>query len=232
MITLRAAAERGLTKRLWLKSHHSFSFGDYHDPAHMRFGPLRVINDDFIAPGAGFPPHSHSDMEILTYMVEGRLAHEDSMGNRFTIGPGEVQVMSAGTGITHSEMNASESDPVRLLQIWILPEQRGLKPSYDQCVFTAADKTGRLLPIAAGRGAEGALKLHQDAAVHACRLEPDGKVAHEHDRGRRVWIQMITGQLSVNGLTLAAGDGAGIEDEAALIMSSTEGAEFLLFDLP
>lgn len=232
MIALRAAAERGLTETDWLKSHHSFSFAEYRDPAHVQFGPLRVINDDFIAPGAGFPPHSHGDMEILTYMVEGRLAHEDSMGNRFTIGPGEVQVMSAGTGITHSEFNASRDDPVRLLQIWILPEEKGVAPSYGQRAFAAGEKAGRLLPIAAGDGREGALELHQDAVVYASRLEAGGKVAFEPAEGRRVWMQMVSGGLAVNGLALGPGDGAGVEDEAALIMTSPEGAEFLLFDLP
>ncbi len=232
MITKRPAAERGLTETPWLKSHHSFSFADYRDPNHVQFGPLRVINDDSIAGGGGFPPHGHRDMEILTYMVEGSLAHEDSMGHRFTIGPGEVQAMTAGTGITHSEFNASAEAPVRLLQIWILPAERGLEPSYDQRPFTDAEKAGRLCAIAAGDGRDGALELHQDVVIYASRLDAGGKVAFEPEAGRRVWVQMVSGDLAVNGAALEAGDGASVEDEGALVLASRNGAEFLLFDLP
>ncbi|MEE9290063.1 MAG: pirin family protein [Alphaproteobacteria bacterium] len=232
MITVRKAADRGLTKLPWLKSFHSFSFGDYRDPAHVGFGPLRVINDDLIAPGGGFHLHDHRDMEIVTFMITGRLAHEDSMGNRTTIGAGEVQTMSAGTGITHSEFNGSQTDPARLLQIWIMPAEKGLAPSYRQRAFDVAAKTDRLCPIAAGDGRGSALVLHQDTAIYASRLSPGGRVAFDAAAGRRVWIQMIEGGMEVNGAFLGPGDGAAIENEGSLAAVSAPGGEFLLFDLP
>ena len=232
MITVRPAQERGSTRLDWLVSLHSFSFGDYRHPAHAGFGPLRVINDDLIAPGGGFDRHHHRDMEIVTYMIMGRLAHEDSMGNRFTIGPGEVQTMSAGTGISHSEFNGSDSDPARLLQIWIMPMEKGLAPSYGQRAFDVAAKTDRLCPIAAGDGRGSALVLHQDVVIYASRLSPGGAVAFGPQPGRRVWIQMVAGEVALNGVVFDPGDGAAIEGESALQVTSAPGAEFLLFDLP
>jgi hypothetical protein len=233
MITVRPAAERGTTRFDWLDSRHSFSFGEYRDLAHVRFGPLRVINDDRIAPGAGFRPHSHADMEIVTYMLTGALAHEDSLGNRFTIGADEVQRMSAGTGITHSEFNASETEPARLLQIWIHPDRAGLEPSYEQKAFTRADKTGRFRLIAAGRPRDGAMTIHRDAAILASVLEPGGRVDYAPGPGRRIWAQVAEGTVAVNGAALSEGDGAAIEDAAGPLMFTSEaGAEFLIFDLP
>lgn len=232
MITVRPAAERGTTRLSWLDSRHSFSFGDYRDPDHVRFGALRVINDDRIAPGGGFPPHDHRDMEIVTWVLAGALAHADSTGARGTIGSGEAQRMSAGTGITHSEFNASETEPCRLLQIWILPERRGLPPSYEQRAFPRADRLNRLAPVAAPDGAEGAVAIGQDAVIRAGALEPGGRIAFEPRAGRRYWVQVATGAVAVNGTALAEGDGAAIEDEAGpLAFASDAGAEFLLFDL-
>lgn len=231
MIAIRRSAERGRTRLPWLDSRHSFSFGDYFDPAHVHFGALRVINDDLIAGGGGFPPHSHRDMEIVTYMVAGTLAHEDSTGGRETIAAGEVQRMSAGTGITHSEFNASATEPVRLLQVWLLPETGGLAPGYEQKRFTPGDKAGRLLAIASGRGLAGALALHQDADIYACALAPGERVHHALRPGRRAWVQVVRGGLAVNGSVLAEGDGAAASGEATLDFSTQADAEFLLFDL-
>lgn len=232
MITIRPAIERGATKLDWLDSRHTFSFGEYRDPRHVHFGPLRVINEDEIAPGGGFGAHSHRDMEIVTYMMEGVLAHEDSLGNRFTIAAGEVQVMSAGTGITHSEVNASDTEPARLLQIWILPDREGLEPSYGQRALVMSSMENGFVAIAAPEGRDGALAIHQDATVYAARLAQGGESVHELASGRRAWAQVAAGEIAVNGTSLGPGDGAGIEDEGRLGIVSREDAEFLLFDLP
>ena len=241
MITVRKSAERGQTRFSWLDSRHSFSFGDYRDPVHVHFGPLRVINDDRIHGGGGFAPHSHRDMEIVTYMVSGALAHEDSTGGRETIGADEVQRMTAGTGITHSEFNASKTEAAHLLQIWLLPDRNGHAPGYEQKRFTRADKEGRFLVIASGRGAPGALALHQDADIFASVLSPGKTLAHTLAPGRRAWGQVVAGGITVNGpaleggdgaaIELEGGDGAAIEDGTRLEFAATTDAEFLLFDM-
>lgn len=231
MITVRKSAARGRTRLPWLDSRHSFSFGHYVDPDHVAFGPLRVINDDAIAAGGGFPPHSHRDMEIITYMVSGALAHEDSTGGRETIGLGEVQRMTAGTGITHSEFNASKTEPARLLQIWLTPGADGLKPGYEQKRFSPEDKAGKLLAIASGRGLPGALHINQDADIFAARLGAGATLAHDLAPGRRAWVQVVTGALALDGTALAEGDGAAVTAQTRLVLSSAEGAEVLLFDL-
>jgi hypothetical protein len=231
MITVRKSGERGQTRLPWLDSRHSFSFGDYRDPAHMRFGPLRVINDDRINGGGGFPPHSHRDMEIVTYMISGTLAHEDSTGGRETIGADEVQRMTAGRGITHSEFNASRTEPAHLLQIWLLPDREGHAPGYEQKRFTRADKADRFLTIASGRRAPGALALNQDAEILASVLAPGAALARDLAPGRRAWVQVVGGAVSVNGTALAEGDGAAIDDLPRLDFATAAGAELLLFDM-
>jgi hypothetical protein len=232
MITIRPAAERGRTRLPWLDGRHSFSFGGYFDPDHVGFGPLIVINDDRIAAGGGFPTHGHSDMEIVTYMIEGSLAHKDSLGSGSTIAAGEAQRMSAGTGIRHSEFNASQREPVRLLQIWIVPAVAGLSPSYEERAFTAAEKRGRLCPIAAPDRRDGAMTIHQDAVVYATRLEAGDEVRLALAPGRRAWVQVAAGSVSLDGRALAEGDGAAILGETALALSSPSAGEALVFDLP
>jgi quercetin 2,3-dioxygenase len=231
MITLRPAKERGHFDHGWLDTYHSFSFSEYHDPAHMGFRVLRVINEDRVDPKAGFPPHSHRDMEIITYVLAGALAHKDSMGNGSVIRPGDVQRMSAGTGVTHSEHNASETEPVHLLQIWILPEKRGLSPSYEEKKFAPVEKHGRLRLIASRDAAEGSVTIHQDARVYASLLDPGRVVRHTLDRGRGAWLHLVSGAATVNGTALATGDGAAIENEGTLEIRADEPAELLLFDL-
>jgi hypothetical protein len=231
VITVRPAAERGLSSFDWLKSFHSFSFGDYRDRRHMGFRALRVINDDLVDGGSGFRPHSHNDMEIVTYMVDGALRHADSLGNTFAIRQNEVQRMTAGTGITHSEMNDDADAPARLLQIWIMPGQSGLAPGYEQKAFTASDKDGRLALIVSPDGAGGSLTIHQDARISAARLAAGETLDAVLAPGRYGWVQMVTGGLTLNGRSLAAGDGAAIEGETQLTLAATADAEFLLFDL-
>ena len=231
MITVRPAAERGLTRFDWLKSFHSFSFGDYRDRRHMGFRTLRVINDDTVDGGGGFHPHSHRDMEIITYMVDGALRHEDSLGNRFAIGPNEVQRMTAGTGITHSEMNDAYDAAAHFLQIWILPTRGGLAPGYEQKAFTATDKDGRLKLIVSPDGADGSLTIHQDARISAARLKPGKTLTAELAAGRSAWVQVVSGALTVNDRSLGTGDGAAVEGESRLSFAATSEAEFLLFDL-
>lgn len=237
MMTIRPADARGVSGSYWLDSRHSFSFGNYSDPAHMGFGPLRVINEDWIAPGAGFDTHPHRDMEILTYVLEGALEHRDSMGNSAIIRPGEVQRMSAGTGVRHSERNASPDAPVHLLQIWLLPEQYGIAPGYAQKDFTA-ETQGRLRLVASRDGADGALTVHQDAALHVARLDAGATVEHRPAPGRKVWVQVARGDVALNGADLQAGadlhegDGAAVEGEANLTLrAGAAGAEVLLFDM-
>jgi quercetin 2,3-dioxygenase len=231
MITLRPAKERGHFDHGWLDTSHTFSFSQYHDPAHMGFRSLRVINEDRVERGAGFPPHSHRDMEIITYVLAGGLAHKDSIGNHSVIRPGDVQRMSAGTGVTHSEYNASSTEPVHLLQIWILPESRNLPPSYEEKVFSAAEKRGRLRLVASRDAREGSVLIHQNASVYAGLLEPGQSVRHTLAAGRGAWLHLVSGAATVNGSLLATGDGAAIENEPALDIVATAPTELLLFDL-
>jgi quercetin 2,3-dioxygenase len=231
MLTVRKAAERGHANFGWLDSHHSFSFGQYHDPKHMGFGPLRVINDDRVAAGMGFGEHGHDNMEIVSYVIEGALAHRDSLGSGSTLTQGFVQRMSAGTGIRHSEFNRSKTDPVHFLQIWILPEARGLTPSYEERHFSDAERRNTLRLVAAGTPTDGALKIHQDAAIYASVLETGKSLAHAIKPGRSAWLQVARGSLEANGQSLAEGDGLAVKDETKLTLTSTSDSEFLLFDL-
>jgi redox-sensitive bicupin YhaK (pirin superfamily) len=231
MITVRPAAERGHFDHGWLDTSHTFSFAGYHDPAHMGFRSLRVINEDRVAAGRGFGAHSHQDMEIVTYVLDGALEHADSMGNRSVIVPGEVQRMSAGTGVTHSEFNAKPDRPVHFLQIWILPSRRGLAPAYEQKTVPEAEERGALRLIAARDGRDGAVTIHQDVDLYAARLAPGQRVGHALAAGRHGWLQVMAGRLEVNRTALGAGDGAAVSREAALEIVAREDAHFLLFDL-
>ena len=232
MIKVRRSAERGHANHGWLDTYHSFSFADYHDPAHMGFGPLRVINEDWVAPGQGFPTHAHRDMEIITYVLEGQLAHKDSLGTGSVIKPGDVQRMSAGTGVRHSEFNPSPSDPLRLLQIWIEPSRRGIPPGYEEKAFTDDDKRNRLRLVASPDGRDGSVTIEQDARVYASVLEPGHEVVYPIGEGRRAWLQVARGRVRVNGQELEQGDGAAIKDERALTVAGKDRAEIILFDLP
>lgn len=229
MITIRKSNERGHFDHGWLNTFHTFSFADYFDPKNMGFRDLRVINEDTVAPGGGFGTHAHRDMEIVTYVLEGELAHRDSMGNSGVIRPGEVQRMSAGTGVRHSEMNASDKEPVHLLQIWILPERNGISPGYEQKNFEAADRRGTLRLIASPDARNGAVKLHQDVEIYSSLLD-DQKVTHTFKPGRFGWIQVARGEAEVNGQRLSAGDGAAVSNEKSVTIGG-RGAEVLLFDL-
>lgn len=231
MITLRPAAARGHANHGWLNSHHSFSFADYFDPSHMGFGALRVINEDRVAPGGGFGTHGHRDMEIFSYVVEGALSHKDSMGNGSTIRPGDIQIMSAGTGIRHSEYNGSDAEPVHFLQIWLLPESNGLTPRYDERRFTEENKLNRLRLILSPDAREGSVTIHQDASIYASVLEPGKRVETRLAAGRQAWVQVIKGAVDVNGATAQTGDGLAITGESALAITAIDKAEFLLFDL-
>ena len=230
MIQIRRAAERGQTQLPWLDSRHTFSFGDYHDPEHMGFRALRVINDDRVAPGQGFGTHPHRDMEIITYVLDGALEHRDSLGTGSLIRPGEVQRMSAGTGIRHSEFNASRSDPVHLLQIWILPDTVGLPPSYEQRALPAAAHGGLAL-VASPNGRDGSVTVHQDVGVFAGQLAPGKTVSHSLAAGRHAWVHVARGSTSVNGQPLQAGDSAAISGESEVALRADAPAEVLLFDL-
>jgi redox-sensitive bicupin YhaK (pirin superfamily) len=232
MLTVRKAQERGHANHGWLDTYHTFSFADYHDPRHMGFGPLRVINDDTVAPGAGFGTHGHRDMEIITYVLEGALAHKDSMGNGSTIRPGAVQRMSAGTGVRHSEFNASGQEPVHFLQIWIEPDARGVPPGYEEKVFPAGERSGRLRLVASPDGRDGSVRIHQDARVYAGLLGEREAVTHPLAPGRRAYVHVARGSLHVNGAPLDAGDGVRIEGESTISLSDARSAEVLLFDLP
>jgi quercetin 2,3-dioxygenase len=231
MITIRPASERGRTQIDWLDSRHSFSFGDYYDPNHMGFRSLRVINDDRVAPDAGFGTHGHRDMEIITYVLTGQLEHRDSLGAGGVLRRGDVQRMTAGTGIRHSEFNPSKKEPVHFLQIWLLPERPGLAPGYEQKTFAGADKRGRLRLIAAKDGREGALKVHQDADLFASELAEGDRVTHEVRNGRFAWVEVAKGKIDLNGKPLAEGDGAAVIDESHLELKARSDAEVLLFDL-
>jgi quercetin 2,3-dioxygenase len=231
MITIRKAQKRGHFDFGWLDTYHTFSFGDYYDPEFMGFRSLRVINEDHVAPRTGFPKHGHRDMEIITYVLEGALEHNDSMGNGSIIRPGDAQRMTAGTGVTHSEANSSETDPVHLLQIWILPGTRGLKPGYEQKTFSDGEKRNRLRLIASSDGRDGAVTIHQDTSVYASVLEPGQEVVHQMAPGRHAWIQVARGAVTVSGNELDQGDGAAISDESAVTIVASEPSEVLLFDL-
>ena len=231
MITVRHAAERGHTNVGWLDSRHTFSFADYHDPAHMGFRSLRVINDDRVGANSGFGSHPHMDMEIISYVLSGALGHKDNMGNGSTIRPGDVQRMSAGTGVVHSEWNHSKTEPVHFLQIWIRPEKRGIAPSYEQRSFEAHDLRDRLCLVASRDGRDGSVTLHQDAALYVTKLSAGGSVGHSIAPGRHAWVQVASGSLTLNGVELGEGDGAAVSDEARLELRAVEDAEVLVFDL-
>jgi redox-sensitive bicupin YhaK (pirin superfamily) len=231
MITVRPSYERGYTTVGWLESAHTFSFNTYYDPRHMGFRHLRVINDDWIKPGAGFGTHSHRDMEILTYVLEGALEHRDSTGNGSVIRPGDVQRMSAGTGISHSEYNHSTTAPVHLLQIWLLPERQGLVPGYEQRSFAPGELRGQWRLIAAQDGRDGAVVVHQDVDVLAVRLEAGEQVTYQLKPGRHAWLQVARGGITLNDLSLKEGDGAAVHDTAGLDILAIDSSEVLLFDL-
>ena len=231
MLRLRPGDSRGRTSLGWLDSRHSFSFGHYRDRAHMGFRSLRVINEDRVAAAAGFPPHSHRDMEIISYVLAGVLEHKDSLGNGTVIRPGEVQRMSAGTGITHSEYNPSKEAPVHFLQIWILPDREGIAPGYEQRPYPAAERQGRLRLVASPDGREGSIAVHQDAALYVSLLEAEQAVEHRIASGRHAWLQVARGSVEANGERLGAGDGAAISDEPRLAVRAEEPSEILLFDL-
>lgn len=231
MLTIRPSEARGRARFDWLDSRHSFSFGDYFDPAHMGFRALRVINEDKVVPGGGFPTHGHADMEIVSYVLEGALEHKDSLGTGTVIRPGEVQRMTAGTGIRHSEYNPSREEPVHFLQIWILPERKGLRPSYEQKAFSDADRRARLCLVASRDGREGSVTVHQDVSLYASLLEPGERVEHAFAAGRHGWIQVVRGRILANRRSLGAGDGAAISDEASISLEGKGRAELLLFDL-
>lgn len=231
MMTLRKSQERGYFEIDWLKSYHSFSFGEYYDPAHMHFRALRVINHDRIAANTGFPLHPHRDMEIITYVLKGAVAHEDSMGNQEQVAAGEVQVMSAGTGVRHSEFNPDRQQELELLQIWVLPDKASLTPSYAQKAFPREEKLNRLRLIASPDEEEGSLRIHQDVRLYASILEPTHPLEYALGDGRSAWIQVARGELEVNGRKLAEGDGLAVQDEKQLHIKATAETEFLLFDL-
>src|SRR5512133_256804 len=231
MITLRRSAERGHFDHGWLDTRHTFSFADYRDPDHMGFRALRVINEDRVKASQGFGTHGHRDMEILTYVLSGRLAHRDSMGTGSVIGPGEVQRMSAGTGVLHSEFNASDTDPVHFLQIWLLPERYGLPPGYEQRSFPDEERRGRLRLVASRDGAHGSVTVHQDVRVYACLLAAGDGADLALAEGRHAWVQVARGRARLNGQDLASGDGAAVTGERALRLEGVEAAEVLVFDL-
>ncbi len=231
MIRMRPAGERGHADHGWLDSRHTFSFAGYHDPQHMGFRALRVINEDRVAPGQGFGTHPHRDMEIISYVLDGALEHRDSLGTGSVIRPGDVQRMSAGTGVRHSEFNASQSEPVHFLQIWLVPSQPGIAPSYEQKTFSNADKQGRLRPVAAPDGRDGSVMLHTDAVLHAGRLDRGEAAALTLAQGRHAWVQVARGAVRVNGRELRAGDGAALSDEPEIRVEGVDSGEVLVFDL-
>ncbi|MBN3269446.1 quercetin 2,3-dioxygenase [Bordetella bronchiseptica] len=232
MLTLRRSAERGHANHGWLDTHHTFSFANYYDPAHMGFGPLRVINDDRIAAGRGFGTHGHRDMEIITYVLDGAIAHKDSMGSGSTIRPGDVQRMSAGRGVMHSEFNPQPDAATHMLQIWIEPDVTGIAPEYEEKRFPEADKRGRLRQLVSPDGADGSLRIHQDARLYAGLFDGTESAELPLAAGRRAWVHVARGSLVVNGQQLGAGDGLALQDEAEVRLGDGEGAEVLVFDLP
>jgi quercetin 2,3-dioxygenase len=231
MFTIRRSGERGGGNYGWLDTKHTFSFSDYWDPRWMGFRSLRVINEDYVAPAAGFPTHPHSDMEIITYVLEGKLEHKDSLGTGSVILPGDGQRMTAGRGIRHSEYNPSKSERVHLYQIWILPEKKGLEPSYEQKSFPAEEKEGKLRLIASPDAEEGSVKINQDTRLYVTLLKPGEEVLHSFGKGRHGWLQVAKGSVEVAGQTLQQGDGAAIIDEQKLTIKGAKDSEVLLFDL-
>ena len=232
MITIRPATERGAANFGWLDARHTFSFGNYYDPQHMGFASLRVINEDKVSPSKGFSTHGHRDMEIVTYVLEGALEHKDNIGNGSVMRPGDVQRMSAGTGILHSEYNHSSTDPVHLLQIWILPDQAGIDPSYEQVHFAAAEKQGQLRLIGSRQGRDGSVTIHQDVDLYATQLGLGESVDHTLQPGRTAWVQVARGAITLNDQELTAGDGAAIADISPLSLTGgSDDAEVLLFDM-
>jgi len=231
MLTIRKAEDRGHANHGWLNTYHTFSFASYYEPKHMGFRALRVINEDRVSPGNGFGTHGHRDMEIITYVLEGALEHKDSIGTGSVIQPGEVQRMSAGTGILHSEFNHSKSESVHFLQIWLLPEKEGLPPSYEQRNFSPAKTPGKLHLVAARDGRDAAVTVHQDVDLYAAVLEPGDRVSHSLQPQRHAWVQVARGAITLNGLSLDKGDGAAISEETDVVIEATTDAEILLFDL-
>jgi redox-sensitive bicupin YhaK (pirin superfamily) len=232
MLQIRKSDDRGLADHGWLKSYHTFSFGHYYDPDHTGFGPLLVINEDRVQAGRGFGTHGHKDMEIISYVLDGELAHQDSMGNGSVLRYGDVQRMSAGTGVQHSEFNHSRSQLVHFLQIWIEPNAKGIPPSYEEKHFDAASKKGRLRLIASGDGRDGSVLIHQDAAIYAAILNGDDRVRHELAPGRSAYLHVVRGRLEANGAALVAGDALKVTGESLVTLGEAEAAEVLLFDLP
>jgi redox-sensitive bicupin YhaK (pirin superfamily) len=231
MLTIRKSQDRGLADHGWLKSRHSFSFADYYDPNHMSFRTLRVINEDRIAGGTGFDTHAHRDMEIISYVMKGSLEHKDSMGNATVIVPDDVQVMSAGSGVKHSEYNHSKTEEGHFLQIWITPDKQGLTPSYGQKSFKEAFVSHNFVLVASRDGRQGSLLIHQDADLYIGRLKSADTIKVTIKIGRHVWIQMIQGEIQVNGVTLVSGDGLAVSEETSLHITAAKSSEFLLFDL-
>jgi redox-sensitive bicupin YhaK (pirin superfamily) len=231
MITIRRAEDRGHFDHGWLDTRHTFSFAEYRDPAHMGFRALRVINEDRVQPGQGFPTHSHRDMEILSFVLSGRLAHRDSLGNGSVIVPGDVQRMSAGTGVTHSEANPADDEPVHFLQVWIIPERPGLAPGYEQRRFEDAEKRGRLRLVASREGTHGSLTVHQDVRVLAGSFDGGEAASHPLGPGRHAWVHLVRGRVRVNGEPLRAGDGAALSDEPEVRLDAGDGGEAIVFDL-
>jgi redox-sensitive bicupin YhaK (pirin superfamily) len=231
MIKIRPADARGHAEHGWLDSHHTFSFADYHDPAHMGFRALRVINDDRVAPGGGFPTHAHRDMEIITYVLEGALEHKDSLGTGSVIRPGDVQRMSAGSGVRHSEYNASHEQPVHFLQIWVIPDAPGIPPSYEQKTFSEPDRRGRLRVVASPDARQGSVKLNADVVLHAGLFAQGERAELPLAKQRHAWVHVASGKLTVNGRELSEGDGAALSDEAAIEIEGISPAEVLVFDL-
>jgi quercetin 2,3-dioxygenase len=232
MNEIRRSSERGYADHGWLKSYHAFSFGDYFDPQHVEFGPLRVINEDRVVPGAGFGTHGHRDMEIISYVLAGELAHKDSMGNGSTIRPGEVQRMSAGRGVLHSEFNPSHSEPVHFLQIWIQPHEQGIAPGYEEKTFPVEEKRGRLRLIASPDRAQGSVLIHQNARVYAGLFAAGEQATLEVSQGRRVYVHVARGKVTANDTELSAGDALKLTDVASVRLRDGQEAEVLVFDLP
>ncbi len=232
MITIRKSAERGHANHGWLDTHFSFSFDQYYDAAHVSFGQLRVLNEDYVAPSAGFPPHPHRDMEIITIVLEGAVEHRDNTGAHGITRPGDVQVMTAGTGVVHSEFNPSPTERLHLLQIWIMPDARGHTPRYEQKAFAPEARKNTLLQVVSGSGAAGTLMIHQDATLYVSTLEPGTALTHALADGRRAYLFVASGAIAVNGTALAAGDAAKITEEQAIEVKSTAPTELLLIDLP
>jgi redox-sensitive bicupin YhaK (pirin superfamily) len=231
MITLRRSEDRGAADHGWLDSHHTFSFAGYHDARHMGFRSLRVLNEDRVAARGGFPTHGHREMEIVSYVIEGELGHRDSTGKGSVLKPGDVQRMTAGTGIHHSEENPSRTDAVHFLQIWILPDTPRLAPSYEQKFFAETERQGQLRLVGSRDGRQGSITIHQDLSLYASLLAPKDRVEHTLAAGRHAWVQLVRGTITLNGMTMRAGDGAAISDESKLVIEAETGAELLLFDL-